>query len=84
MDSETKALLAGLDAVTTALSKPKRTREEAREAQSKYAREHDCPNFAPYSLICSCGCDLFARYGYHRCATELITGCPGCNRSYCD
>ena len=55
------------------------------EAQEKYCKEHKAPHFAPHSGICwSCNKQIYEKISLEKAATELITGCPHCNRSYCD
>lgn len=57
------------------------TREELIKAQIEYAKKTNAPMFAPKNGRCfSCGQDIVN----DRWATELITGCPKCHRSYCD
>jgi len=51
------------------------------EAQKEYAKKIDAPMFAPTDGRCwGCGKDIVNE----KWATELITGCPHCHRSYCD
>lgn len=61
------------------------------EAQAKYCRDHHDPHFAPEDGFCwSCGNQIYADANGSRgesleyASNELITGCPHCNRSYCD
>lgn len=67
------------------------------KAQEKYCKENGLPHFAPHNGRCwSCGKNIYKEYpnsynpeitdgiDVERAATELVTGCPHCNRSYCD
>lgn len=57
------------------------------KAQETYCRKSKLPLFAPLSGICyECGGDIYGTNGYSlKYASEnLITGCPLCNKSYCD
>ena len=38
-------------------------------------------SFLPYTCICPCGFDFV---DYPKAYTQFITGCPKCNRSYCE
>lgn len=67
---------------------------QAKEKQREYCKEHSLPHFAPYDGICfSCRQNIYRpieHKGYvtgisvERAGKELITGCPHCNRTYCD
>ena len=67
---------------------------QAKEKQREYCKEHSLPHFAPDDGICfSCGQNIYRpieHKGYvtgisvERAGKELITGCPHCNRTYCD
>lgn len=70
---------------------------EARKAQYLYCKINELPHFAPDDGICwDCRQNIYSengrtRYGKktHGISVEsagnhLITGCPFCNRSYCD
>lgn len=71
---------------------------EAIAAQKKYCDDHCLPHFAPHDGICwRCHRQIYAGewvetpYGkYHsgvsveKAGSSLVTGCPHCNRSYCD
>lgn len=68
---------------------------KAREAQEKYCIEHKVPHFAPMDGICyKCHRNIYEEieqpYGaktgisVEKASKGLITGCPHCNRSYCD
>ena len=53
-------------------------------AQRYYCREKKAPFFAPTTVCFSCQQDIWEKITLERAATSLITGCPVCNRSYCD
>lgn len=67
---------------------------KARKAQADLCKEKNYPHFAPLSGVCwNCKKDIYQQIdrGTYKTgisveqATEsLITGCPHCNRSYCD
>jgi hypothetical protein len=70
---------------------------KATKAQEKYCAEKGYPHFAPHSGKCfSCGQNIYSEKGrtrsgkerngisVERASKELITGCPFCNRTYCD
>ena len=67
---------------------------QAIKAQKKYCEEHKLPHFAPYDGICwCCRQNIYKPMEYkeyvsgisvERAGKELITGCPHCNRTYCD
>ena len=70
------------------------------EAQRKYCEDNKAPHFAPKNGICwNCGrniyeeCQIVRVYidsirskgiTTEKAANSLVTGCPHCNRSYCD
>lgn len=66
------------------------------EAQAKYCRDKGLPHFAPKNGICHrCGKQIYLPalvrlgYGQRGYTTETagrihVTGCPHCNKSYCD
>lgn len=71
----------------------------AKEAQKVFCEAKNFPHFAPHSGICwKCGCNIYEQVtqrGYgdkeritgisvEAAGSHLITGCPHCNRSYCD
>ena len=64
--------------------------EEVRQAiaaQKQYCKDNKAPHFAPEDGFCySCGKQIYDKNGrsIEFAATELITGCPHCHRSYCD
>lgn len=53
-------------------------------AQLIYCRDKHVPFFAPLNRCSSCGRDVWDRVSLEAAGRELITGCPFCNRSYCD
>ena len=68
---------------------------KAIQAQEKLCEEKGYPHFAPRDGRCwSCRRNIYEEYerpsGYktgvqvEKASTELITGCPHCNRTYCD
>lgn len=73
---------------------------ESIKAQQKYCVENKAPHFAPRSGICwKCHRNIYEPrkyFGYdnkteytsgitvEKAGIELVTGCPHCNRSYCD
>ena len=55
------------------------------EAQKEFCERTEAPFFAPYDGICwACHHQVFDRLTEDQCKNSLITGCPWCNRSYCD
>lgn len=73
--------------------------KKAIEAQERFCEEHDVPRFAPHNGYCfRCGNNIYntrseysfdgkkVEYGIsvEQASTEHITGCPYCNRSFCD
>lgn len=70
---------------------------KAVKAQNDYCEENKSPHFAPSDGRCwKCNQDIYAKDGktrrgkvvdgisVERVGTELITGCPFCNWSYCE
>lgn len=67
-------------------------------AQKKYTTENKVPHFAPQDGRCwNCRQQIYAQMEQHhgasvyhtgidldRASNQLTTGCPHCNRSYCD
>lgn len=63
-------------------------------AQKKYCEEKELPHFAPYTGRCwSCNQNIYTPIensgrttgiNVEKAGKELVTGCPHCNRSYCD
>lgn len=59
--------------------------KEKIEAQKKYCIEKKLPHFAPSDGRCwRCNRQIYERISLKEASTDLITGCPWCNRSYCD
>ncbi|MFU1797335.1 hypothetical protein ACM1RC_25950 [Paenibacillus azoreducens] len=73
--------------------------QQSIKAQKKYCEEKQFPHFAPASGSCwSCGRNIYSpieKAGWNgktyttgitveKAGSELVTGCPHCNRSYCD
>ena len=72
-------------------------RDKAIEAQKKYCAENRLPRFAPDNGWCRCGKNIYERHlnttfrlayysgiSVEQAGEELITGCPHCQRTYCD
>lgn len=72
---------------------------EAVKAQKEYCETNKAPHFAPTTGNCwSCGRNIYSpiKHGsannreyttgvsVEKAGKELVTGCPHCNRSYCD
>ena len=68
---------------------------KAHEAQKKYCKEKGYPHFAPVGRCYRCNKNIYEMqknvYTGHetgisveRAKSELITGCPHCNWSFCD
>lgn len=54
------------------------------DAQIKYCEDNNYPMFMPKLGYCwLCARDIVPKLK-DKMATELITGCPICHRSYCD
>lgn len=72
--------------------------QESIKAQAEYCKREGAPHFAPNSGVCwSCSKNIYTpieqQYGdrkhtygitTEKAGTQLVTGCPHCNRSYCD
>lgn len=59
-------------------------RQKLLRAQAELCRTKGSPHFAPSTGYCwKCSADLVAIYG-EAYATQHVTGCPQCHRSYCD
>jgi len=59
--------------------------ETKKAKQKRFCQEKKVPYFAPEDGICwSCKKQIFDKLKEETCATEHITGCPYCARSYCD
>lgn len=56
------------------------------QLQKAYCETHKVPEFAPTNTgnCYSCGVDITIYITEEQASTQLITGCPYCNRSYCD
>jgi predicted Zn-ribbon and HTH transcriptional regulator len=62
------------------------TREEVYRAYEKNAKDQGCGGFLflPYNCMCfKCGFDFYEEYG-ERLTKMFPTGCPKCNKSFCD
>ena len=67
---------------------------KAAQAQKELQASKNYPDFAPISGKCwSCGKNIYEQIDHgkyktgisvEKASTELVTGCPHCNRSYCD
>lgn len=71
---------------------------KAIQAQQQYCEKNGLPQFTPDNGRCwSCGQNIYEEKGcciygskersgisVERAGSQLITGCPFCNRSYCD
>lgn len=64
--------------------------QESIEAQAKYCEENGYPHFAPRNGIClHCSRQIYdtdyeAGITTEEASSTLVTGCPYCNKSYCD
>jgi hypothetical protein len=54
------------------------------EAQKQYCKDHNTPFFAPETRCWSCGANIWKKITLEQACKTYITGCPCCNRSYCD
>jgi DNA-directed RNA polymerase subunit RPC12/RpoP len=53
--------------------------------QEEYCKKNKVPMFMPKSGRCwSCGKDVTIRIGFENSSNKHITGCPYCNRSWCN
>ena len=61
------------------------TREEVYAAYVENADETGRKGwyFLPYDCICRCGFDFYEKYG-EKLTKMYPTGCPKCNKSYCE
>ena len=62
--------------------------EMKRKAQKEYCAEK-LPNFAEFGTdgkgnCLRCGKNIWEHISLEKTSNELITGCPICNRTYCD
>lgn len=60
------------------------TVEDKQKAQHKYCKLNGLPNFAGSGKCFSCHKNVFEKLTIEQSANELITGCPFCNKSFCD
>jgi len=61
--------------------------QEAIKVQKEYCEKTGSPHFAPYTGGCyKCRRNIYGEGGYsvEYASKGLVTGCPFCNRSYCD
>jgi hypothetical protein len=58
--------------------------EEKINAQKKYCKLNGLPNFAGSGVCFSCGKNVFQNMTVEKSGNNLITGCPHCNKSFCD
>ena len=57
----------------------------AAEAQAKLCKENGWPHFAPNDGRCyECKNNIYTKISIESARRSHITGCPHCNRSYCD
>jgi hypothetical protein len=55
------------------------------QLQQEYCELKKLPMFAPDDGICfSCDKNIYDKLTEEQVSTELITGCPFCNTSYCE
>jgi ribosomal protein S27AE len=64
------------------------------EAQREFCERTGAPHFAPHKGVCwKCGRNIYNEVdkgtyktgiSVEAAASRLVTGCPHCNRSYCD
>ncbi|MEG0471300.1 MAG: hypothetical protein RR588_03100 [Solibacillus sp.] len=70
---------------------------ESTKAQAEYCTENKAPHFAPKSGVCwNCNKNIYQEHpnkynpnimsgiSVEEAKKQLVTGCPHCNRSYCD
>lgn len=70
---------------------------ESSKAQVEYCKETGAPHFAPRNGVCwNCNKNIYQELPHKHHTTimcgitveqaknQLVTGCPHCNRSYCD
>lgn len=59
--------------------------EKKIQAQKDLCEKEHLPHFAPSNGVCwSCHNQIYTEISLEKASTELITGCPICNRTYCD
>ena len=54
------------------------------KAQEEYCEKHKVPMFAPKDKCYSCNRNIWDKITLEQATNELITGCPYCNKSFCD
>lgn len=70
------------------------------KAQKEYCKSSGAPHFAPRNGVCwKCNKNIYEQHekryagndkvfvfgiSVEKAGSELVTGCPHCNRSYCD
>lgn len=55
------------------------------EAQKRLCADKKYPHFAPYNGRCfKCNRQIYEAITLESASANLVTGCPFCNRSYCD
>lgn len=70
------------------------------KAQKDYCKSNEAPHFAPRNGVCwKCNKNIYEQHekqyagndkvfvfgiSVEKAGSELVTGCPHCNRSYCD
>lgn len=55
------------------------------DAQEDYCSLHLLPNFLPEDGLCFfCKKDLTLKFSKRDAENKHITGCPSCNKSFCD
>lgn len=58
--------------------------KEAIKAQKNLCAEKHLPNFAGDGYCSFCGKNVFSEISVEVAGRMLVTGCPHCNRSFCD
>lgn len=72
--------------------------DRAIAAQERYQAKSQSPKFAPENGVCySCKLNIYSKVEHEsfggsydtgfdvgRAGSELVTGCPHCNKSFCD
>lgn len=68
--------------------------DQARKAQAEFAKSNNYPHFAPSTGVCwNCKKNIYQQVdrgtyktgiSVEKASSGLITGCPHCNRTYCD
>lgn len=57
--------------------------EKKAEAQKEFCRINGLPNFAGRGGCHSCGKNVYESMTLKECSSDLITGCPYCQYSFC-